>query len=67
METGLEGILMELGANQPFDGCGDLTPDGSMAYEKLMKIIGGLNHIGTIQETVDTCEKYFNEIIRLGF
>lgn len=36
---GLEEMLIELGAEQPFDDNGDLTVSGANAWEKLIKII----------------------------
>lgn len=36
---GLEEILRELGAKQPFDKDGDLTTDGANAWEKLIKVV----------------------------
>lgn len=63
----MEEILNILGAKQPFDETGDLTSEGADAYEKLIRIISLLNDIGAITETEEQCEKYFDEIIRLGF
>lgn len=64
---GLEEILIELGAKHPFDKDGDLTTDGANAWEKLIKIIGGLHNIGAISEKPDDIESYCDEILRLGF
>lgn len=64
---GLEEILIELGAKQPFDKDGDLTTDGANAWEKLIKVVEGLHYIGAISETPDKIEAYCDEIIRLGF
>lgn len=64
---GLEEILIELGAKQPFDKDGDLTTDGANAWEKLIKVVEGLHHIGTINEKPDDIESYCDEIVRLGF
>lgn len=63
----MEEILNILGAEIPFDDKGELTDEGVAAYEKLIKILGELNRIGAIKESVDDLEKYFDEIIRLGF
>ena len=63
----MEEILILLGAKDPFEVNGELTPSGAEAYEKLIRLIVNLNMIGAITETVDDCEKYFGEIIRLGF
>lgn len=64
---GLEEILMELGAEKPFDENGDLTTDGADAWEKLIKVITGLNYIGAISEKPDDIESYCDEIVSLGF
>lgn len=64
---GLEEILMELGAEKPFDENGDLTTDGADAWEKLIKVVTGLNYIGAISEKPDDIESYCDEIVRLGF
>lgn len=63
----LDEILIELGATKPFDENGDLTADGANAWEKLIKIINGLHHIGAISEKPDDIESYCDEIVRLGF
>ncbi len=63
----MEEILQILGAEEVFDNNGDLTTGGADAYEKLASIIELLNCIGIIHETLDECEKRFDEIIRLGF
>jgi hypothetical protein len=68
MEEGImEKILKELGSTNPFDENGELTSNGADAYDKLIKIIAELHRIGVITETVDSCEKCFDEIFRLGF
>lgn len=64
---GLEEILMELGAEKPFDENGDLTADGADAWEKLIKVVTGLNYIGAISEKPDNIESYCDEIVSLGF
>lgn len=64
---GLEEILMELGAEKSFDENGDLTIDGADAWEKLIKVVTGLNYIGAISEKPDDIESYCDEIVRLGF
>jgi len=64
---GLEEILMELGAEKPFDKNGDLTRDGAGAWDLLIEIVSGLHHIGAIKETPDEIESYCDEIVRLGF
>ena len=64
---GLEEILKELGAEQPFDSNGDLTVNGADAWEKLVKIVTGLHYIGAIKEKPDDIECYCDEIVRLGF
>lgn len=63
----LDEILIELGATKPFDENGDLTADGTNAWEKLIKIINGLHHIGAISEKPDDIESYCDKIVRLGF
>ena len=64
---GLEEILIELGAEKPFDENGDLTTDGANAWEKLIRVVEGLNYIGAIREKPDDIESYCDEIVRLGF
>lgn len=64
---GLEKILWVLGSEVPFDKNGDLTTDGAKAWEKLIKVIGGLHDIGAISETSDQIESYCDEIVLLGF
>ena len=64
---GLEEILMELGAEKPFDNDGDLTTDGAEAWEKLIRVVEGLHYIGAIREKPDDIESYCDEIVRLGF
>lgn len=64
---GLEEILRELGAKTPFDKDGDLTTDGANAWERLIKVVEGLHHIGAISEKPDDIESYCDEIVRLGF
>ena len=63
----LEEILIELGAEQPFDKDGDLTASGADAWNKLIKIVEGLHCIGAISEKPDNIEAYCDEIVRLGF
>lgn len=63
----MKKILNILGAEIPFDNDGDLTTDGANAYEKLIKILEELNHIGAVNKSINEFEKYFDEIIRLGF
>lgn len=63
----MEELLKILGANNPFNDNGDLTSDGSEAYEKLIQIVSILYYIGAITKTPDQIESYFDEIIRLGF
>ena len=63
----MEEILNVLGAKNPFDDNGDLTIDGVKAYEKLIFILYELERIGATNKSVDEFEKYFDEIIRLGF
>lgn len=64
---GLEEILMELGSEESFDKNGDLTESGDIAWEKLIRIVEGLYHIGAISEKPDNIESYCDEIVRLGF
>ena len=64
---GLEEILKELGSTNPFDNNGDLTTDGTNAWDKLIKIVEGLYYIGAISEKPDDIECYCDEIVRLGF
>lgn len=63
----METILNILGAKDPFDDNGELTSDGVDAYEKLILILHELHIIGAVNKTVDEFEKYFNEVIQLGF
>ncbi len=63
----MEEILSLLGAKNPFDKNGDLTAEGTEAYETLIKILNMLHKIGAIAEKPDQVEKHFNEIMRLGF
>lgn len=56
-----------LGAEIPFDNDGDLTTDGANAYEKLIVILDELYRIGAINKTINEFEKYFDEIIKIGF
>lgn len=63
----MDVILKTLGAKTPFDNNGELTREGAEAYDKLILILGELNHIGAMSKDVDDFEKYFDEIIRLGF
>ena len=39
-------ILQELGADKPFNNKGNYTDDGLIVYEKLLRIIDGLDCIG---------------------
>lgn len=64
---GLIEILQELGADKPFDNKGNYTPNGVIAYEKLLRIIDGLDCIGALGKTGDQLESYFSEIVRLEF
>lgn len=64
---GLEEILKELGADNPFDDSGELTSDGIAACDKLIKICDGLKRIGALGKTGDSLENYIDEIVRLGF
>lgn len=64
---GLEKILQELGAEKPFADNGDYTEDGLCACAKLLRIVDGLNAIGTLGKTGDELENYLDEIVRLGF
>ena len=41
--------------------------DGANAWEKLIKVVEGLHHIGAISEKPDDIESYCDEIVRLGF
>ena len=67
IQMGLEEILKEFGTDIPFDEKGDLTPNGADAWEKLIRVVTGLNDIGAIQEKADNVENYCDEIVRLGF
>lgn len=60
----MEKILNILGAETPFDDCGDLTPEGANAYKKLVSILEELHHIGAVNKRIDDFEKYFDEIIK---
>lgn len=66
---GLMEILQELGAEEPFDDSanGDLTPEGADAFDKLLRIVDGLDNIGALGKTGDELENYLDEIVRLGF
>lgn len=68
---GLEEILKELGAETPFDETGDLTGDltseGADAFDKLLRIVDGLDYIGALGKKGDELETYLDEIVRLGF
>ena len=65
---GLEEILKELGAETPFDEkTGDLTSEGADAFNKLLRIADGLDHIGELDKKGDELETYLDEIARLGF
>lgn len=64
---GLEQILKELGSDMPFDNDGELTPEGAEAYDKLIRIVDGLDYIGALGKKGDDLEDYLDEIIRLGF
>ena len=64
---GLEEILKELGSEIPFDANGELTSDGLDAYDKLVRIVTGLDNIGALGKTGDELENYLDEIIRLGY
>ena len=64
---GLEEIFKELGAETPFDESGDLTPEGADAFDKLLRIVEGLDCIGALGKKGDELENYLDEIIRLGF
>lgn len=68
---GLEEILKELGAENPFeeseDLTGELTPEGADALDKLLRIVDGLDYIGALGKKGDELEIYLDEIVRLGF
>lgn len=64
---GLEQILKELGSDMPFDNDGELTPEGAEAYDKLIRIVDGLDYIGALGKKGDDLEDYLDEIIRMGF
>ena len=64
---GLEEILKELGSETPFDEDGDLTSEGADAFDKLLRIVDGLDYIGALGKKGDELETYLDEIIRLGF
>ena len=64
---GLEEILKELGAETPFDETGDLTSEGADAFDKLLRIVDGLDYIGALGTKGAELETYLDEIIRLGF
>jgi len=42
----LEEILMEFGATKPFKKNGELSESGAIAWEKMIRVVGGLHHIG---------------------
>ena len=51
---GLEEILKELGAETPFDEkTGDLTSEGADAFDKLLRIVEGLDYIGALGKKGD--------------
>lgn len=64
---GLEEILIELGADKPFDDDGNYTEGGIKAQEKLLDIVDGLKSIGALGKTGDQLEAYLDEVVRLGF
>lgn len=64
---GLMEILQELGADKPFNNKGNYTDDGLIAYEKLLRIIDGLDCIGALGKTGDELESYLSEIVKLEF
>ena len=66
-QMGLEEILKELGSETPFDETGDLTSEGADAFDKLLRIVDGLDYIGALGKKGDELETYLDEIIRLGF
>ena len=66
-QTGLEEILKALCAETPFDETGDLTPEGADAFDKLLRIVDGLDYIGALGKKGDELETYLDEIVRLGF
>lgn len=47
---GLEEIFKELGAETPFDESGNLTPEGVDAFNKLLRIVDGLEYIGASEK-----------------
>ena len=63
----MEEILNILGAEIPFDDNGEWTINGANAYGKLIVILSELYKIGAVNKSVDEFEKYFDEIIRMGF
>ena len=63
----LEEILIELGADIPFDNNGDLTPEGADAEQKLLRIVDGLYYIGALGKRGDELEDYMDEIVSLGY
>ena len=64
---GLEEILKELGSETPLDETGDLTSEGADAFDKLLRIVEGLDYIGALGKKRDELETYLDEIVRLGF
>ena len=64
---GLEEIFKELGAEIPFDETGDLTSEGADAFDKLLRIVDGLDYIGALDKKGDELETYLDEIVRLVF
>lgn len=68
---GLEEILPELGAENPFDnkpdGTGEYTEVGLCACVKLLRIVGELKQMGALSKTGDELENHLDEIVRLGF
>ena len=64
---GLEEIFKELGSETPFNETGDLTSEGADAFDKLLRIVEGLDYIGALGKKGDELETYLDEIIRLGF
>jgi hypothetical protein len=63
----MEKILNILGAKKPFNNDGELTTDGANAYDKLIIILKELNLIGAVNKPIDEFERYFDEIINLGY
>lgn len=63
--TDLEGILRTCGSSKPFKKDGSLSKSGSNAYDRLLRIVAGLEMIG-VGVNSHTITKCTDEIITRG-